>query len=225
MVELLDESKTTFPVSPLRKVRRLTFKTERDILQLLDPSADTKPGTGFKLNARSTPFHPKVNLPVSPAPDPDDLMLTTDDGDESMDEANAVRELVERDDPNGDDDDEDIMAEATPPILPTNDEIRAAKIIQHYYLAHVRRCMAKPLSGLAEKRAQHFLLCLEKANEFEWTHRRYKLLFLGAVPYVLVCLDVLYDGFIADKNKAKRQLREGTHLDFEDVNCRMTKAK
>ncbi|EEB87240.1 hypothetical protein MPER_15494, partial [Moniliophthora perniciosa FA553] len=86
---------------------------------------------------------------------------------------------------------------------PTEEQISAANLIQRTYRQFRRR--RQPSSSTNARVAEFFKTALEASSAIPWktTSRRYRLLYLGAVPHALVCLDII-DGW-AKVQKAKNK--------------------
>jgi len=113
------------------------------------------------------------------------------------------------------------VSEAEPP---TEDEIRAARTIQGWYRRAQRRCQRGPSSNLFAVRSRFFAACLEAAQVITWSKESlYRLLFLGPLPHILLCLDLAVAGSLAEKSMAKKELPSATHEMLDDVSSRLTR--
>lgn len=115
---------------------------------------------------------------------------------------------------------------------PSDEEIRAARIIETMYFRKLRRRRSAPKGALSEARARCFVNCWTESKQMEWSrapHRlspsRYRFLFLGPLPHLLVCLERANTSTFELKLKAKKRLTTAGHLEIEDVQMRMTEAK
>jgi len=97
----------------------------------------------------------------------------------------------------------------------------AAKTLQLYY----RRLQASRVKnriaglGLPKTRKDRFAAFAQAADSMEGLGRpRYRCIFLGALPHLLVCLDYSWTIVMDDKAKARRAARSnGRHQVIEDV--------
>ncbi|KAG5646926.1 hypothetical protein DXG03_002002 [Asterophora parasitica] len=110
---------------------------------------------------------------------------------------------------------------------PTDEEQRAAPIIQAAYKrALLRRMKQAARTGLAASRTRKFALCLESAMQspVQWgaEHFRYRVLLLGPLPHVLLCLDIAQAAALAHKKTAKKHLRSASHEKLENLQKRLT---
>ena len=104
----------------------------------------------------------------------------------------------------------------------------AARTLQRSYrsLREQRREMEVP--GIHGKRAKFHMDCVLEERRRRWQSTRHRLMFLGLIPDLLVCLDDLRMKNQAIKDKAKRQLSpklRDTGIDYEEVHERITRVK
>jgi hypothetical protein len=60
----------------------------------------------------------------------------------------------------------------------------------------------------------------------DWPHGRYyRMLFLGPLPHVLVCLSWVHSFLVGAKDKAKKRLNVAAHQELDDVMKKMTELK
>ncbi|KAL0573766.1 hypothetical protein V5O48_008193 [Marasmius crinis-equi] len=105
-------------------------------------------------------------------------------------------------------------AEESPARPPTEKEIAAAVKIQQTYRHHRRRRQPSSNARIAACR-EFFKQALAESSSIQWRSTRYKLLFLGAVPHAMVCLDSIDGWAKAQKQKNKKKLYKGSHEDIE----------
>jgi len=75
---------------------------------------------------------------------------------------------------------------------------------------------------LPAARARHFAAFHSEALNLEWPHRFYRLLFLGPLPHILLCLQFSGAHALALKDKAKQHLQHSMHRELEEVGKRLT---
>lgn len=97
---------------------------------------------------------------------------------------------------------------------PTPGEITAAIQIAGWYLRMRSRRRGSSKKGLEPERNRWYLTCRERAQEMG---QRYKLLYLGPLPLVLVSLDILNRNMLASKKNAMLRNGLGQHLEYEAI--------
>jgi hypothetical protein len=114
-------------------------------------------------------------------------------------------------------------------IAPSDEQIKAARVIQIRYRRNVLR-RSRPMSTLFEARSRLFMECWNESEKIDWLrkgHRilRYRFLFLGPLPHLLLCLERAKAFASEAKKKIKRLLTAAKHQQLEDVQTKMTEAK
>ena len=71
-------------------------------------------------------------------------------------------------------------------------------------------------------RASLFDACLAESKTMEWPHNYYRLLFLGPLPHVLVCIGGVQSYAVGAKEKAKKRWSTASHQELEDIGKRRT---
>ena len=65
-----------------------------------------------------------------------------------------------------------------------------------------------------------------EASRMDWPHGRYyRMLFLGPLPHVLVCLSRVHSFLVGAKDKAKKRYNVAAHQELDDVMKKMTELK
>ncbi|KAI0079047.1 hypothetical protein K474DRAFT_723989 [Panus rudis PR-1116 ss-1] len=103
---------------------------------------------------------------------------------------------------------------------PTEAEIEAARFIQARY-KQKKEWQRLSRNDLADARNRWFKGCLLLASKLR---RPYRLLYLGPLPHLLVCLEKANTLAHVIKTKAKRRLNEKQNNVLEDVHAQITKA-
>jgi len=98
--------------------------------------------------------------------------------------------------------------------LPTEEEIAAAIYIQKAYRQARRQRQPSSNARVATCR-EFFTQAQAEASPIQWKSRRYRLLFLGAVPHTMVCLDSFIGWANEQKQKNKKRFKKGGHEDIE----------
>ncbi|KAL0065389.1 hypothetical protein AAF712_007595 [Marasmius tenuissimus] len=97
---------------------------------------------------------------------------------------------------------------------PTEEEIAAAVRIQRIYRESRRRRQPSSNARVAACR-EFFMQAQAEASSIQWKSKRYRLLFLGAVPHAMVCLDSFLGWAKEQKQKNKNRFKKGGHEDIE----------
>ena len=108
-------------------------------------------------------------------------------------------------------------------LPPSKEQIHATRVIQTAYRKFLRR---RRKSTKSTTRASFFDACLEESLKMEWPNGiYYRLLFLGPLPHVLVCLSAAHSWAIDMKARNKKRLKVASHQELEDVGKRLTEHK
>lgn len=219
---------------PIVGVRFISFRALEDIRRSLqttseEPDISSKPQVST-LRPEAEPFVPSVFLrggdekargrpfPIEDEAESNDLGEATHDADEPedfhyehgdthlADTTALVRSAV--------------LARAQRP--PSEKEVRAASLIQDTYRRTVWHRRGKSQEGLSAARAVHFISCWTQAREMSWPNRYYRLLFLGPLPHVLLCLDAVYTYASSTKAKTKKRLGVARHEELEELSMLQT---
>lgn len=108
---------------------------------------------------------------------------------------------------------------------PSQKQADAACIIQRMYRRNLQRRFKSARSTLSEARSRFFAQCWTESEKMGWSHRHYRLLFLGPLPHLLVCLERANTYAFDSKARVKRRLTMVKHIELEDVQMMMTEAK
>jgi hypothetical protein len=108
---------------------------------------------------------------------------------------------------------------------PSQEQIDAARTIQKMYRRNLLRRHGGTKTKLSEARRRFFIECWAESEKMVWPYRHYRLLFLGPLPHLLLCLERANTTTFESKMKVKRDMIRATHLQIEDVQKRMTVAK
>ncbi|KAI0297517.1 hypothetical protein B0F90DRAFT_1819257 [Multifurca ochricompacta] len=207
MITLMDERKTA--MRTFSGVRPVKFKDVGDISRQLTLAA----GPVSTLNPSAAPFAP--NQALVPA---NDLALVENTADEAN-EDDTIQEASNEEDtePPEDADVAAIFESIGTKITAISEEAqreqhRAAKTLQHRYrrlLASRAHRVANPGLGLAKARQNQFEAFAQEVDSIEWPKKsRYRLIFLGALPHLLVCLSHSWSIVMEEKGTVKRRQRQ-----------------
>jgi len=214
MVQLYHESNkgAAPPPPPPLDVHRVMYKSIPEVIGLLNSS---KPTVISNLRPDAPVFVPKPRV---------------DQASEEIEGAEPEQEIEE---PEVDNTDiigagtsvESITVTALPEanLPPSEEQIRATCVIQTAYRKLLRRRRKLTKSTLEASRASFFEACLEESLKMEWLNGiYYRLLFLGPLPHVLVCLSAAHSWTIDTKARNKKRLRVASHQELEDIGKRLT---
>lgn len=188
---------------PIRNVRQIIYKSLEDVPQLL--------GSGRSL-VESVSLR---DLDAQPAEEEDDDAVE----EESFVDASGTDEVLP-----------DAGPVAMPPALEaverTDAEVHAACVIQRAF-KRVHKRAGRRKAELAESSlvagcAAFFIACLAETTAWESPAREYRLRFLGPLPHLLVCLDVVHTHAQKQKKHVKKDLREAKHEKLEALDKQLT---
>jgi hypothetical protein len=219
MVLLLQAKHHTRPVPWAKSV---AYERERDIYSLIAYGSDT----ATALRPEAKPFVPmaaQLPPPNHPVEEEVEDVDTQDEHDTGQVDENALEDAPA-----------DIDAAALT-VEPTNDQksfsdehIAAVKLFQRVYRRTQSKRQASCHGGLAAERRKHWDLCEAASHRTEWPHKSsYKLLFLGPLAHILLCLDGAISYAHASKKAMKRRLtgRGEKHHGLEDTMARHTEVR
>ncbi|KAJ6577097.1 hypothetical protein B0H10DRAFT_1963249 [Mycena sp. CBHHK59/15] len=198
----------------VRGVRQIVYESIEDIPQLLRPSRSLVESTSW----------------------PGQIAVSSN----NLTSIDSQPELVEEDDLA---DEEDALADpmepeqALPAVGPVDmpvleaverpeEEIRAASIIQRVFKCIHKRADRRKAemaeSSLVAGCADFFVSCLKESVAIEWPTQEYRLRYLGPLPHLLLCLDIVYTNAQKQKKHIKKDLREAKHEKLEELDKRLT---
>lgn len=91
---------------------------------------------------------------------------------------------------------------------PSEQEIAAASLIQRVYRKVLQRRLDGAQRGIAGPRAQIYASCAKEVSRLGGKSGRYLHLFLGPLPHILVCLEMVRIETIKQRVKTKRKLKK-----------------
>jgi hypothetical protein len=206
-------------------VRRVFYKAIEDVPRLL--SEASVPSFLSSLHADAPAFVPRQICEV------DDERATEVPNSEDPSAGAEVHEDIEE--PEVDNTDimnsttvvETIANTALPDTneLPSEEKIQAAGVLMAYRKVLIAR--RKSIKTVAQaSRTTFFEACRVEASRMDWPHGRYyRMLFLGPLPHVLVCLRWVHSFLVAAKDKAKQRYNVAAHQELDDVMKKMTELK
>lgn len=221
MIELWDASKGTTP-SRIFDVRRVFYETISDIPALL---RGEKP-TLVPVTSSIPPQIPSAEVPTEsgrdPAseevdPQPEDPPFDEEDaGSTQMDDGEDMEDM-DADLMGADDIKVDTEEHGMAHVEFTEDEKKAAHIIQQAYRAHAARLESPRLTASQAIRQRIVSNCFKVDMKVEWPDPRgyYRKLFRGPLPHLLVCLEGMKDHFHAEKKRAAKRTQEVQHEELD----------
>ncbi|KAH7911824.1 hypothetical protein BJ138DRAFT_1005801 [Hygrophoropsis aurantiaca] len=106
--------------------------------------------------------------------------------------------------------------------IPTEEETQAAGILQTIYRRRLDRRSRSARAALDEERHAFFEECLKQVKSTEWAPSYYRLLYLGPLPHLLLCLEravaILHD----TKRKIKGRLTKNNYDRLEELGKQRT---
>jgi hypothetical protein len=104
-------------------------------------------------------------------------------------------------------------------------QVRAAIVLQTVYRRKLNyRKSNHRVSDVL--RASCFQQCLSEASRLDWPKGSYyRLLFLGPVPHLQVCLTAAFDCVMENKQRIKKRFKSAIHQELDDINKRLTEQK
>jgi hypothetical protein len=225
MIQLYHESKKPGTYTIPTGVRRVFYKAIGDVPRLL--SEASVPSFLSSLHADAPAFVPRQIRKV------DDERVTEISNFEDPSAGAEVHEDIEE--PEVDHTDvmnsttavETIANTALPDTneLPSEEKIHAAGVLMAYWKVLISRRKSTK-TALQESRTTFFEACRVEASRMDWPHGRYyRILFLGPLPHVLVCLSWVHSFLVGAKDKAKKRYNVAAHQELDDVMKKMTELK
>lgn len=212
MVQLYHENYKGIPPPPPPDVHRVIYRSNPEVMGLLNNSKTT---VTSNLRPDAPVFVPKPRV------------------DQTSEEIDGVEPEQEIEEPEVDNTDivgagtsvESITVTALPEanLPPSEKQVHATRVIQTAYRKILRRRCNSTKSTLEASRASFFDMCLEESLKMEWPNGiYYRLLFLGPLPHVLVCLSAAHSWAIDTKARNKKRLKVASHQELEDIGKRLT---
>ncbi|KAG6919462.1 hypothetical protein DXG01_005721 [Tephrocybe rancida] len=218
LVQLHDLGRQPVPTRPMRGVRIVPFKAGDDLLQLLgvSPPLSMEP-TGVETYGPQELESENVAL--------NDGNVDVDNP-VDLDEQEEVETIEETGDAAwpGDTEHGPAMTSADMQAQPPTEEEQqaAGKILKRYRHICLQRSQGAK-EGSASRVANMFDACLKRSNEITWGESTgYRVLFLGPLPHILLCLDVALATTSTQKKNTKKRLIEDDHGNFESIGPRLT---
>ncbi|TFK38654.1 hypothetical protein BDQ12DRAFT_96280 [Crucibulum laeve] len=212
MVRLVDRARVDKPIHPVAGVRCITYKSISEISGLLGTVGsaveETPSGISSEVgeeldNINAYESEPYDDAVVEEGPEFDQTQLNSEE---------AALEAIE------------IPSIAF--VNPTEEQLRAASIMQKVYKKVLERRQEAPKAGTPEMVLyEQYLKCLEQVEKQGWAHCKYRLLFLGPLPNILVCLSVSNKTLLAAKKEAKKYFNvknvAAKHNELDEVGPRL----
>ena len=107
----------------------------------------------------------------------------------------------------------------------TQSQRAAAKVFEHTYRRLILRRRQGDESPSAIRMNRLFLECSSAAEKIQWEQRRYRFLFLGPLPHLLLCLEKANNHAYNTKNRLKKRINTAHHRDLDEAQAKMTEIK
>ncbi|OCH88979.1 hypothetical protein OBBRIDRAFT_757238 [Obba rivulosa] len=208
MIQLHDAAKTNPNQPTLPHVRRVIYESIDEVPALLRSGGRMKPSTSLRADA----------MPFTPAQKDKETEVVAE-SEETIEEEQAD----DVDGSHGFEQEEAAMEDIVTTIeeeqatVPTEKDVSAACKIQAVYRRHLATRREAPKSTLQDMRRRIFSACLGRSVQLEWPHKLYKMLFLGPVPHLLVCLESLHGYIFTEKDQARKRIRKVQHRELEEA--------
>ena len=97
----------------------------------------------------------------------------------------------------------------TPAVSLTEEEQKAGSVIRNAYRKYFRRKISL-MKFSARLRSNSYMEYLKQSQTVEWARRsHYRLLYLGALPNLLACLEYVWADMIDQRADARKRLKNG----------------
>lgn len=221
LITLWQSSKGDPGTGEYKGIHRLVYKKQADIPALLSGEVVSD------LNPKAAAFIPIRILKPQADDGPDRKEYDEDDVDEASELAAPPAE-----EDSGIDHALDLEAAAraadndrVEQILepPTEEELQAAALITKLYRRKLARKQTVSKKGREAERERFYQMYREHIV-FKWTNWRYKALFLGFIPLVLLCLETYNTHVLSSKKKAMVRREIAPHHQYEAVMAQIDSA-
>lgn len=223
MVKVHDLRQATAPLRPEPGVRLVLYSNEGDIPSLVcahsaaGPSLISSSELNFLLPDAGTQVVQTPGDATDPPIDAEQTDIESDDQDHDLEVDGYLPTDMQASMPSA-------MPQALEIIAPSEDELHAASVIQQAYkriLLRRRRDMTK--AGMSAARRRFFSICFDQSQEMTWKQNSYyRLLFLGPLPHILLCLDVAQAAILSQKKATKTGLLNNKHEELDELGAKLT---
>lgn len=217
LIQLYDDGKKLGRYKAPQGVRRVFFKTIEDVPRLLSDAST--PSFLSSLRPDAPTFVPRARQNATP----DDTKDQRDKpGEFEVDIEEPDVEHMDVLSPNNVVESIASTALSVEHKPPSAEQIHAARVFQVAYRKAMSRRRKMVKTAAEASRASLFDACLAESRTMEWPHNYYRLLFLGPLPHVLVCISGVQSYVVAAKEKAKKRWSRASHQELEDIGKRRT---
>lgn len=215
LIQLYDDNKKPRYKAP-QGVRRVFFKTNEDVPRLLSDAST--PSFLSSLRPDAPTFVPRARQNATPEAkdqrdNPGEFEVDIEEPDVEHMDVLSSHNIVES------------IASTALPVEhkpPSAEQIHAARVFQVAYRRAMSRRRKMVKTAAEASRASLFDACLAESKTMEWPHNYYRLLFLGPLPHILVCLGGVQSYAAGAKETAKKRWSMASHQELEDIGKRMT---
>lgn len=214
MIQLYHASEVANGKRPTAGTRRVIYQNIADVPRLLDGSISFS-----NLRPDAPAFVPKPRIAETPAAEDDAEPETEEpevDTSKIVDTTASVESITVTE-----------LPEDNTTLILSEDRVKAITVFQTLYrkLLRHRRNVANR-TALQISCNNFFDECLKESQKIEWPPGSYyRLLFLGPLPHVLVCLHAAHSWTMENKKRNKARFKTATHQDLDEVNKRLTEQK
>lgn len=251
MVQLVKKGRTMNSLSTHSTIVRVEFLDCADILSTL---SDEHNLSKSQLSATATPFTPKEavlvkamepkvqvdragQIPSSEVLLTEGLAAPREAGCREEEEESEEEEVEEEEDREPEvllENVTEVPEDAEPVIVRHSEaELAAANIIWGWYKAVMIQRSARP--SLTHRQiamkfhlAQIYTTCLKSLPEKIWSSRLHRIVFLGPLPHILLCLDKVQDRLQADRKRAIvaiNNVAKENHIEYDEIMRRMAQTR
>jgi len=209
MIQLYHVSKSAHAKPAPRSIRRIIYKNVDDIPKLLDGSL------AFSMLRPDAPTFVPKRLAEAPIPESEEGEIEVEepevDNTEIINSAPLTEFTITE------------IPDDNPPAL--EERHRAARLLQYEY--------RRKLKGLKYRKNNHQITVVDSYQQYlaeasllDWPKGSYyRLLFLGPVPHLQVCINTAFDWVMENKQRNKKRFRSAIHQELDDINKRLTEQK
>lgn len=223
MVKVHDLRQATAPLRPEPGVRLVLYSSEGDIPSLvcaylgIGPSLTSSSESNSLLPDARTQVVQTLGNATDPIDADSQIDIESDDQDHDLEVDGYLPTDLQTSTPSA-------MPQALEIIAPSEDELHAASVIQRAYkriLLRRRRDTTK--TGMSAARRRFFSICFDQSQEMTWKQNSYyRLLFLGPLPHILLCLDVAQAVILSQKKVTKTGLLHNKHEELDELGAKLT---
>jgi hypothetical protein len=114
-----------------------------------------------------------------------------------------------------------------PRVVISEDQLKLAeKLVKRYQYRVAHRNAEKKKTLVDSQLDITYEMCLKLSTEMQWPNGNYyKMLYIGLVPHLIICVNAVQAYAQIAKKKAKKRLQKEVKQDLDDLNKKMTELK